>query len=59
MAAQDGEAAQALALLDQGLTAIPDDPDLLWAKAGLLEREGRIDEAIAIYDQLLSLIHIS
>lgn len=52
MAAQDGEAAQALALLDQGLAAIPDDPDLLWAKAGLLEREGRIDEAIAIYDQL-------
>ena len=46
----DPEAARAT--MDKGLAALPDNPDLLWAKAGFLEREGDIDGAIAIYDDL-------
>jgi tetratricopeptide (TPR) repeat protein len=52
LATQQGDLDEALALTEQGLAAIPDNPDLLWTKAGLVERKGDIDGAIAIYDQL-------
>ncbi|WP_239986179.1 tetratricopeptide repeat protein [Paracoccus sp. SY] len=52
LAVHEGLTDEALSLTEQGLTAIPDDPDLLWSKAGLIERQGNIDGAIAIYDQL-------
>lgn len=52
MASQLGDRDEALALTDQALAAIPDNPDLLWTKAGLIERKGDIDGAIAIYEQL-------
>lgn len=38
------------AVLQEGLEAMPDSPILLWIKAVELEMEGRIDEAIAIYE---------
>lgn len=44
--------AAALALVDDSLAQLPDDPDLLWAKAGLLERTGDVDGAIAIFETL-------
>ena len=31
---------------------MPDDGELLWAKAGQLERDGKIDEAITLYEML-------
>ncbi len=46
---REGEAGQAL---EQGLAASPDNADLLWAKAGHLERAGDVDGAIAIYETL-------
>lgn len=49
---QPDRIAEARKLLDQGLAALPGDGELLWAKAGLLERDGKVDEAIAIYEQL-------
>jgi tetratricopeptide (TPR) repeat protein len=39
-------------LVDQALAALPGSGELLWAKAGLLERVGDIDGAIAIYEDL-------
>lgn len=47
--------AAALKAVEAGLTALPENPDLLWAKAGLVERAGDIDGAIAIYDRLYAL----
>ncbi|MBK4218140.1 tetratricopeptide repeat protein [Paracoccus caeni] len=47
-----GDLATAEATIAQGLEALPDNPDLLWAKAGIAERNGDIDGAIAIFDQL-------
>lgn len=40
------------ATLDEALAELPDAPDILWAKASFLERNGDIDGAIAIYDTL-------
>ena len=40
------------ALVAEGLAANPDAPDLLWARAGNLERTGDIDGAIEIYEAL-------
>lgn len=40
------------AAIDEGLTHLPEDPQLLWAKASYLERDGLIDEAVAIYETL-------
>lgn len=45
----------AMATLDQGLAAHPEDGDLLWGQASRLEREGQIDAAIAIYDRLYAM----
>ncbi|MBU2958952.1 tetratricopeptide repeat protein [Paracoccus sp. 1_MG-2023] len=50
--AQSGDNAEALEAVDASLEQLPEDPDLLWTKAGLLERAGRIDEAIAIFETL-------
>jgi cellulose synthase operon protein C len=41
-------------VLDAGIAAQPKNETLLWIKAGLLEQEGDIDGAIAIYEQLYS-----
>lgn len=47
----EGQAA-ALDIIEASLQQVPDHPDLLWAKAGLLERQGDVDGAIAIFDSL-------
>ena len=47
-----GNATEADAVIDEGLAAVPDDANLLWAKAGILERDGDIDGALGIYDTL-------
>ncbi len=52
LVSQTGTPDATMAIVDQGLTAIPDNPDLLWTKSGLLERKGDIDGAIAIYESL-------
>jgi tetratricopeptide (TPR) repeat protein len=41
-----------LALLREAIAVLPEAPNLQWALAGELEREGDIDGAIAIYEQL-------
>ena len=50
--AGEGRAAEAAAALDAGLRAAPDSTALVFAKAGLLEKEGDIDGAIAAYEGL-------
>lgn len=52
LATLEGDLDKALALTEEGLAAIPDSSDLLWSKAGLIERKGDINGAIAIYHQL-------
>jgi cellulose synthase operon protein C len=47
-----GDEAAARAALAEGLAAAPDAPDLLWAEAGYLERDGDIDAAIATYERI-------
>ncbi|WP_425092271.1 tetratricopeptide repeat protein [Tropicimonas sp. S265A] len=47
---QDPEAVKAL--VDEGLEALPDSSNLLWAKASRLERELDIDGAIEIYERI-------
>lgn len=47
---QDFDAARA-AVID-GTEAFPDDPDMLWMYASLLEQESDIDGAIAVYEKL-------
>jgi len=44
--------AEAAAIIDEALAAVPTSGELRWAKAGLLEASGDIDGAIAIYDTL-------
>ena len=39
-------------LVDRALKSLPDSGDLRWAKAGLLEKKGDIDGAIAIYEDM-------
>ncbi|MEM6388215.1 MAG: tetratricopeptide repeat protein [Pseudomonadota bacterium] len=43
---------EAEATLDRALSQNPQAPDLLWAKASLLQNQGDIDGAIAIFDQM-------
>ena len=50
--AAQGDRDAARGTIEEGLTAIPDAPDLLWGKAFYLESEGDIDGAIAIYEAL-------
>lgn len=42
----------ARAVIDEGLGHMPGNPQLLWAKASYLERDGNIDGAIEIYEEL-------
>lgn len=52
LSAREGDAKAADAVLDAAITALPDSFDLNLRKAGLLERDGDIDGAIAIYEAL-------
>jgi tetratricopeptide (TPR) repeat protein len=52
LSARKGDAAAADAVLDAAIAALPDSFDLNLRKAGLLERGGDIDGAIAIYEAL-------
>ena len=47
-----GDSAGSAASLDKGLAALPQSKLLRWAKAGILERAGDVDGAIALYDTL-------
>ena len=49
-----GEVRKAEAVIDEGLAATSNNPDLLWAKASILERDGDIDGAIANVELLRS-----
>jgi tetratricopeptide (TPR) repeat protein len=49
---EDPEASRAV--IEEGLSYLPDNPDLLWAKASYLEQDGRIREAVEIYETLYS-----
>jgi len=49
---RDGTAAAAAEVLDDALKVLPEDPNLLWAQAGLLEEMGDYDGAIAVYETL-------
>jgi predicted Zn-dependent protease len=49
---RDGRFEEARATLERGLEAIPGAPNLQWALAGEYEREGNVDAAIAIYEDL-------
>ena len=50
--AAQGKHDAATAVLDAGLVALPKSPDLRWIKAGELERDGKIEDAIAVYEGL-------
>lgn len=52
LALRQGDEAAAEAVIAEGLGHVPDDPELLWGQASLLERAGRIDEAIEVYEAL-------
>ncbi|MGB3315536.1 MAG: tetratricopeptide repeat protein, partial [Albidovulum sp.] len=52
VAADESRLAEAETLLDTALESFPDSDDLKWAKAGLLEKSGNIEGAIAIYEAM-------
>lgn len=52
VAADPARSAEAGGLIDRALAANPDSGELKWAKAGLLERNGDIEGAIAVYEAL-------
>ncbi len=47
-----GKRDEALAALNEGLAALPDAPNLLWAQASALEQNGDFEGAIAVYEAL-------
>ncbi len=49
-AVRQGNDAEAEAIVDESLVVLPDSANLRWIKAGLAEKNGRIDEAISIYE---------
>lgn len=49
---RQGDADSAAAVLDEALAILPEAPNLLWAKAGQLERDGDVEGAIALYEGL-------
>lgn len=49
--ARGGET-EADAVLEEAVVAVPDSTTLQWSRASQLERAGRIDEAIAVYEAL-------
>ncbi|MGB3148540.1 MAG: tetratricopeptide repeat protein [Paracoccaceae bacterium] len=54
LASDPARAADAEAVVEEGLTKVPGSATLSWAKAGLLEGKGDIEGAIAIYESLYS-----
>ncbi len=52
VAADPARIEEATGIVEQGIAALPDSAELQWAKAGLLERNGDYDGAIAIYETL-------
>ena len=50
--AADGDLAAGAVTIERGLSVLPDAPELLWAKASYLERDGDIAGAIEIYEAL-------
>lgn len=50
--ARSGDAEASEKAIAQGLEVTGDDPNLLWARASILETENRIEEAISIYEEL-------
>jgi len=49
---RQGERETARDLIDEGLSHVSENADLLWAKASFQEQDGNIDAAIAIYQTL-------
>lgn len=49
---RQGDPDAATQAIQKGLSFLPDNPELLWAQASFLERGGKIDEAIEIYERL-------
>ena len=49
---RQGDPVAAEALVDEALALMPEDPNLLWARASYHERNGDIDGAIGIYESL-------
>ena len=47
-----GDRNAAYETIDEGLSQTPSDGNLNWAKASLLEQDGKVDEAIAVYESL-------
>jgi tetratricopeptide (TPR) repeat protein len=52
VASDPARAEEAGKVLDDALAVMPDAPELMWAKAGQLERAGDVDGAIAVYEKL-------
>jgi tetratricopeptide (TPR) repeat protein len=49
---EQGRTDEAREVVESALTTAPSDPNLLWIKAGLLEKSGEFEEAIAIYETM-------
>jgi tetratricopeptide (TPR) repeat protein len=49
---RQGRSEQAEAVVDEALQVLPENPNLLWVKAGLREQAGDVDSAIDIYEGL-------
>jgi tetratricopeptide (TPR) repeat protein len=49
---QQGDQAAASAVLTDAIAAMPEEGNLLWARAGELERSGDLQGAIGIYEQM-------
>jgi tetratricopeptide (TPR) repeat protein len=47
-----GKRDEAMAALDEGLSALPGAPNLLWARASVLEQGGDYEGAIGVYETL-------
>lgn len=53
--AATGKAEQANAAIDEARVNLPDNPTLKWIKAGLLENQGEIEQAIDMYESMYAL----
>lgn len=51
-AVREGKIEDAMSIVDESLVALPKSANLRWIKAGLAEKQGMIDEAIALYEEL-------
>ncbi len=52
VARRQGDEDKARALIDEALTATNRHPNIMWAKASVMEQDGDIDGAISIYEEL-------